>query len=261
MKEKTGESMTLKKMAHTHLPNARAIMQTLRDDPLRDALLQGRHGTIWCDDEISPRVLWGIVGWTHYIGGDCHSPYADTIIESLLSGSEIHTTSCFKARICEMHGPRVRKITRYAMDDSTLEVSHLQSLANTLSDDYVIRFIDEALYARIIREGWGEDFVINFEDYADFSRNGLGIVALKNGEIVAGVSSYARFFEGVDIEIITRSDFRGSGLGTALGARYVLECLNRGLRPYWDAANKASVNLAKRLGYTLDHAFELIELQ
>lgn len=40
-----------------------------------------------------------------------------------------------------------------------------------------------------------------------------------------------------------------------------LDTLERGLYPSWDAANQESVALAEKLGYHLDHAYEVYIIQ
>lgn len=48
---------------------------------------------------------------------------------------------------------------------------------------------------------------------------------------------------------------RGRGLATACGARLILDCLERGLYPNWDAHDSRSLHLAEKLGYRLDHPY------
>ncbi|MBR3832696.1 MAG: GNAT family N-acetyltransferase [Lachnospiraceae bacterium] len=45
------------------------------------------------------------------------------------------------------------------------------------------------------------------------------------------------------------------------GAKLILECLDRGLYPSWDAQNMGSVALAEKLGYHFDHAYDAYEIQ
>ena len=78
----------------------------------------------------------------------------------------------------------------------------------------------------------------------------LSIVLSCDDEIVAGASSYTSYREGIEIEIITRQDYRKKGLAHASRAKLILECLQRGLYPNWDARNMTSVQVAKDLGYT-----------
>ncbi len=94
----------------------------------------------------------------------------------------------------------------------------------------------------------------------DFLERGLGIVALKDGQLAAGASSYSRYREGIEIEVDTRQDQRRLGLATACCARLILECLNRGLYPSWDAQNRISLHLAEMLGYEFSHEYPAYEV-
>ncbi len=64
----------------------------------------------------------------------------------------------------------------------------------------------------------------------------------------------------VIIEIDTRDDHRRKGLAYACGARLILECLEKGLYPSWDAQNKWSVALAQKLGYHFSHEYIAYEV-
>lgn len=90
-----------------------------------------------------------------------------------------------------------------------------------------------------------------FPDWRTFRALGLGFAVLKDGQPVSGATSYSRYREGIEIEIDTHPDFLRRGLALACGARLILECLDRGLYPSWDAHTPASLALAERLGYTL----------
>ena len=81
------------------------------------------------------------------------------------------------------------------------------------------------------------------------------VIATKDGEIVAGISSYSGYHGGIEIEVVTREDYRRKGLACIGGARMLLECEKRGLYPNWDAANKMSVGLAEKLGYHFSHEY------
>ena len=85
--------------------------------------------------------------------------------------------------------------------------------------------------------------------------------ALRDGEVLAGASSYSSYPGGIEIEIDTRKDQRRQGLARACGARLMLECLERGLFPSWDAANKTSAHLAETLGYRFREEYVVYELE
>lgn len=83
---------------------------------------------------------------------------------------------------------------------------------------------------------------------------------LCNEEIVAGASSYSSYKEGIEIEVDTKEEYRRKGLATVCSARLILECLDKGLYPSWDAQNKWSVALAEKLGYHYSHTYTAYEM-
>ena len=86
------------------------------------------------------------------------------------------------------------------------------------------------------------------------------MAVLKDGELVAGASSYSTYDKGIEIEIDTREDHRRKGLAYVCGAKLILECLEEGLYPSWDAQNKWSVALAEKLGYHFSHEYVAYEI-
>ena len=94
-----------------------------------------------------------------------------------------------------------------------------------------------------------------------YEKYGLGVILLKDGQVVSGASSYSAYKGGIEIEIDTRKDYRRKGLASICGAKLILECLDRGLYPSWDAQNMGSVALAEKLGYHFDHAYDAYEVQ
>ena len=109
--------------------------------------------------------------------------------------------------------------------------------------------IGEELVPVLLGEGWSKDFCSAFDSPADCCRRGVGVVAMYEGVPVAGAGSYSVYRGGIEVEIDTREDHRRRGLAAACGARLILECLDRGLYPSWDAIDLRSVALAEKLGY------------
>ena len=92
-------------------------------------------------------------------------------------------------------------------------------------------------------------------DEGDRRALGRGFAVMKEGQIVSAASSYSRYREGIDIEIATLKTERHRGLASAVAAKLILACLDEGLYPAWDAANKMSVKLAEKLGYEFSHEY------
>lgn len=162
----------------------------------------------------------------------------------------------------KVHGGNAERITRYALRQPSggFDRERLQAFLSALSPSYTLQPIDEALYHETLASDWAGDLCINFETYADFAKNGLGVVALRDGEVVSGASSYTYYREGIEIQVDTREDMRRKGLALCCSAKLILTCLDRGLAPSWDAHNEESLALAQKLGYEFDGAYVAYEV-
>ncbi len=148
-------------------------------------------------------------------------------------------------------GPRAIPETRYAIkkEPAIFDRRRLEALAAALPAGYELRLIDEAMVPVLLAQAWSRDLCAAFDSPADCCRRGVGVAALYEGVPVAGAGSYCVYRGGIEVEIDTRPDHRRRGLATACGARLILECLDRGLYPSWDAIDLRSAALAEKLGY------------
>ena len=105
------------------------------------------------------------------------------------------------------------------------------------------------------------DLVKQFETYETFERYALGVVAMKGQEIAAGASTYSAYDKGIEIEVDTKEEHRRKGLATACAAKLILQCLEKGLYPSWDAANLWSVALAEKLGYHRGEEYMIYQVE
>lgn len=116
--------------------------------------------------------------------------------------------------------------------------------------------IGREMYFTLMGEAWSRDLCGNFADAEDFLARGLGFAAAgADGRPVSGAASYAVCDGAIEIEIDTHPELRRRGLALACGARLILECLDRGLYPGWDAHDRRSLSLAEKLGYRPDHPY------
>lgn len=109
--------------------------------------------------------------------------------------------------------------------------------------------LDRRSFEEASRLEWAADWVSQFGGYEEYEKRGIGVVIRFKDELVAGASSYTVYSGGIEVQIDTREDYRGRGLGEICGAELILRCLKRGLYPSWDADNETSARLARRLGY------------
>ncbi len=159
-------------------------------------------------------------------------------------------------------GAAVTPHTRYATKkDDSFDRAKLREFAASLPPRYELRPIGRELYEAILALEWARDLCVNYASYEQYEAIGMGVAVLKDGVVVAGASSYTSYPGGIEIEIDTREDERRKGLATACGALLILNCLERGAYPSWDAHNLESLALAQKLGYSFDREYPAYEIE
>ena len=161
------------------------------------------------------------------------------------------------------YGDQAKKVTRYATkkEPDVFDVEKLQKVVSSLPEGYELKLIEAEEFQLCKDNGWANDLVSQYSDYSKYKELGLGVAVFYQGELVAGASSYSVYDKGIEIEIDTREDYRRKGLAYACGAKLILECLERGLYPSWDAQNPWSLALAEKLGYHFSHEYVAYEVR
>lgn len=157
---------------------------------------------------------------------------------------------------------RARRVTRYATQKQPgcFDTDRLSTLAAIMPPGFRLAPMDETLFLYCKQTDWCRDFVSQYDSFRQYEHHGLGVLALWDGEPVAGASSYTAYEGGIEIEVDTKQPYRRQGLATACSAALILACLRRGWYPSWDAQNPASLSLAEKLGYHFSHAYVAYEV-
>ena len=164
---------------------------------------------------------------------------------------------------CLSSCPALSTFTRYAFkDEADFDDKVLKNIVEQLSKQLVIEAINSKTYQELAQEEWSQDLQGNFATFKDFQEAGaFGFVIRKGEEIVAGVSTALVYQKAIEIEIATKPTYQQQGLATVLGAKMILESLQRSVFPLWDAHNEASKKIAEKLGYQCLGAYPAYELK
>ncbi|MBE6721479.1 MAG: GNAT family N-acetyltransferase [Ruminococcaceae bacterium] len=223
--------------------------------------LQNCMGQAWADSAKSPQSAQILNADFCFFGGEPNEELVknrqghDFII---MTPPDDHWAALIEA----VYSEKCRKVTRYAIkkEKNVFDRKKLQSLTALPGREYSLQLIDEKAYQEVRKESWSRDFCSQFRDWGNFQQRGVGAVARCGKTIVAGASSYIVYKSGIEIEVDTKKEYRQKGLATACSARLILECLDRGLYPSWDAQNTMSVGLAEKLGYHFSHEYIAYEV-
>lgn len=221
-------------------------------------------GAIYADSQEAPESAMALLGDFCFLSGkpnqelalfkpeDCQKNFIIIVPENEAWGEVIEAG----------FGDRAKKVSRYGIKKGgeNFEQGKLEDAMAAIDPVYSLKLIDEEVYNYCRENDWCRDFVAQYPDYSAYERLGLGVVVMKDGVPVAGASSYSSYQNGIEIEIVTREEYRRQGLAYACGAKLILECLKRDLYPSWDAHNPWSVKLAEKLGYHYDHEYTAYEI-
>lgn len=227
--------------------------------------LDGCMGKAYGDHPFRPGAALLCVGDFACLGGDPNRPASRQLAGKLAlekgrtwlipvtEGWEEHLTS-WKPKLLE-------RSVRYAVTRKTeFDKAKLLALVNAIPQEFALYSINGTLYEKAMAEEWSRDFCSQFSCSEDYANRGIGIAALRGEKLVAGASSYVIYHGGIEIQTDTRADMRRRGLAAACCARLILDCLQKGLSPSWDAANPASLKLAEKLGYALKAPYDTWEV-
>jgi RimJ/RimL family protein N-acetyltransferase len=93
----------------------------------------------------------------------------------------------------------------------------------------------------------------------DFLKHGLGVCAIKDGEIISLCYSACVVDGLAEVDIITDPEFRGGGYGRLAAQALIELCRQHQIAPTWDCfiQNTSSMKLAAKLGFEQTHAYPL----
>ncbi|KFN01344.1 GNAT family N-acetyltransferase [Bacillus clarus] len=221
--------------------------------------LQGHMGTAWVNDLENPTVAQIKVGIFTFYAGDSNAKETEELLQNiperiLVIVNDDEWKQCVEA----FHKRKIDKFLRYRFkrNSEVFNRTKLKSYILELPEGYELRKIDASIVNNPTLHSISKDFTSQFRSIDDYVNRGIGYSILHDGNVVCGASSYSIYDDGIEIEVATDLDHRRKGLATVVCAALILDCLENGKYPNWDAANSTSAKLAEKLGYVFDKAYD-----
>ncbi|MDQ0350318.1 GNAT superfamily N-acetyltransferase [Alkalibacillus filiformis] len=229
------------------------------DDTVVLSCLQGHMGSAYVDDLNHPTVAQIIVGIFVFYAGDHDADEANELLQNLpeFTLATVKTEE-WRKKFETLHKGSFEKIKRYEFykNPNHLNQDYIKKYLTHIPEEYELKPIDLTIAEDPTLHELSEDFIAQFNSTNDFVERGMGFAMLHKGKVVCGATSFSIYDDGIEIEVATHPDYRGKGLATITASALILECLNRGFYPSWDAANMESVKLAEKLGYKFKTEYE-----
>lgn len=233
------------------------------EETLIYSCLQKVMGKVFVTDLEDPKSAMAFVGCFAFYAGE---PNKELVAEKPEGFIIMVPPNEAWAAVIEESYSDAKRVTRYAIKKNTkFNVSYMQTELERFQKEiclkgYELRKIDGEVYDLCLLDPVTVDFVSAFGSKEKYLKWGRGIVILKDGKIVAGASSYTSYQGGIEIEVDTVPEERRKGLATICCSALILNCLEEGLYPSWDAQNLNSVHLAEKLGYEFSHEYVAYEV-
>ncbi|HFU7058981.1 TPA: GNAT family N-acetyltransferase [Bacillus cereus] len=221
--------------------------------------LQGHMGTAWVNDLENPTVAQVTVGIFTFYAGDSNAKETEELVRNIPDRMLVIVNSEeWKKRLETCYERKIDKFLRYKFKRNAEVFNHskLQSFISALPKGYELQKIDEHIVNIPTLHKVSEDFTSQFQTMEDYINRGIAYSILYKDEVVCGASSYSIYDNGIEIEVATDHNHRRKGLATIVSAALILDCLEKGIYPNWDAANTTSAKLAEKLGYVFDKAYD-----
>ena len=230
--------------------------------------LQGYMGEAWADNKERPQAARILLADFCYFVGKVNRGLVTEEIKThsrdfvIMVPPMDETGETWAKEIEDAYGDCCKRVERYAIkkEPGIFDKEKLEKIVAGLEPQYEVKLIDEDIFWQTREQEWAKDFTSQYADYEEYHKRGLGVAVTYQGSLVAGASSYTVYREGIEIEIGTKEEFRRKGFAAVCGAKIILECMDRGLYPSWDARNKWSVALAEKLGYHFDRTYPAYEV-
>lgn len=240
---------------HRLKPEAREILTPLYSDretlnAIVDCVLEGPLGHAVTDDPGNPRVARLDLGCYSIFGGDATVPEAADLAREPKAPVELifPNSDRWRELLHRVHPGELveRPMTAFASD--RLRVDRLRELSSPTSDDFELTPLELPEATQLGDELEPHGLQV-FESPQNLVDHGFGFCLTHRGRVVSQSTTYAISSRFAEQSIGTRPEFRKLGLARRVAARFLLESLERGLVPHWNASNPISIHLAATLGY------------
>ncbi len=247
----TSHELTLTQLNRLRL--AEAFRHNQRVDYSIDCVIEGQMGRAYVDDPERPTAWRITVGPFWYFAGDADGPGGRALLAefppyNLFMPSPPEWVAAAKERFSD----KLVSFPRYSFTAESLNEAHLSAILDASPCRDHVRRVDADLLAR--PDNYVE--IDDFDSPADFLERGIGYTLLEGDKLAGAAYSSLVCSRGIEVSLFVDEPYRRRGIATAISAALLLECVRRGLRPNWDAANLESCALAERLGYTPAGAYE-----
>ncbi len=210
-------------------------------------------GRAYVDDPQRPTAWRITAGPFWYFAGDANGPGGRALLAEFPAYNLLMPSPPeWAAAAQERFGDKLVAFPRYSFSAEGLSENHLSAVLDNSPHRDHVRRVDADLLARA-------DNYVEYDDFdspADFLERGIAYTQMEEEKLTGAAYSSLVCNRGIEVSLFVDEAYRRRGIATAVSAALLLECVRRGRRPNWDAANQESCKIAESLGYTFLGSYE-----
>ena len=234
---------------------ARAYSECPRVDTAIDCVIEGQFGKAFVDAIDSPSAFAFTVGPFWYFAGAGTGVAARDLLSVLPRyGLMMPSTPGWLEAARALYGSAWRVFPRYSFSAADLSRSKLATLLDASS--HSVRALDPAATAQLSSGPEPLLDLADFDSADDFLMRSFGFAAFDGDRPMGLAFASLVCSHSIEVSVFVDEPYRRRGVATAVSAALLIEGLDRGLQPNWDAANPESCALAQKLGFTSAGAYE-----
>lgn len=240
------------------------------EDSMVISCLQGYMGKAYADRLPNPTVSMIVSGEYSFFAGDADSEAARKLAQNVFEYIEESSSVAMYADddlrwrdlLLSVPENNAQEVMRYGIVQKNYEFDRkkLQAFIDGLPEDFSLKRFDRQMYDEAMSADWSKEFCETFPSAEDYLKRGFGFGAVYQDHLVSGASTMTVYDGGTEIQIATKDEFRQKGLAMPCAAAMLRECMDRKIRPCWDAATLVSKHMALKLGYEYKGEYSTVHM-
>lgn len=222
-------------------------------------LEQKQQGTVYVNNKhnITSALITSCGGFYCLLGTASNPRFNDDVIRFLINKKnhiiDFYALALFSEDWIDLLDnyelPNAKKIKRTYFSFNKMKFTErYQGDTLTLGKHFKLVELNPSIATKYIKDFYSY-YSIVWDSVPHFIANGIAHFITRDSEIVSVCSSPYVGGGYAEIDIITLEEHKMQGLATAVGVRFIQECINKGLVPNWccHADNIESLHMANKL--------------
>jgi hypothetical protein len=199
-------------------------------------------GKGYTDDLEEPNIVLYNWGGLWFLAGNLNALKLKEILVKIPEKQVIFVPNLKWVPILEKNWEYLGYLPRTLLSEENLTIERIRKVLKPLPEGFKLEKIDLKTANQV-------EYFQNYPGGPErFIKEAIGFCVKEGDKVVCRTT--ASSIDKYELDIATLPGYRERSFATVTCAKLIEHCLERSIKPHWDAANERSVKLALKLGYT-----------